>query len=456
MNLMAIADHAASGVGYAAESDHPFPWLVRIEHWLEVQSRRNERLPFHRTLQHIPGSICQLVPPQEVTVLPKSLTAQVGCTMRSLSHNLALLPAEGIVASSWLLGEDSREPGAVDTNTLNLLVIPFPYRVSGACFVASPQRFGRSVMGHRHHSFRLSQLWLEEDGAMTAKEITEDLILPLVRSARREVGKVHGIVFPEAALNSEIAHGVAELLAPEEGIELFITGAIATGKSKFSENRAVTYCFDRDRILTPWEQKKGHRWALDERQVEQYNLGHVFEPKRSTWWEEIDVQGRKCVFYVMTGGATLSVMICEDLARFDPSHPVVRAVGPNLLVALLMDGPQFRNRWSGRYATVLADDPGTAVLTLTSIGMVRRSTKPGAPECRQVGLWKQPGGDAQELVLPPGDHALVLTLSLHHDEQMTLDGRSDGGVTRRFELSGARGVRLEPGSQPHRSRYRID
>ena len=59
--------------------------------------------------------------------------------------------------------------------------------------------------------------------------------------------------------------------------------------------------------------------------------------------------------------ATLSVLICEDLARYDPVLTVMNAIGPNLVIALLMDGPQLERRWCGRYATALADDPGSSV-----------------------------------------------------------------------------------------------
>ena len=69
----------------------------------------------------------------------------------------------------------------------------------------------------------------------------------------------------------------------------------------------------------------------------------------------------------------MCVLICEDLARQDPVTEVIRAVGPNLVFALLMDGPQLRNRWASRYASVLAEDPGCSVLSLTSLGMSRRS-----------------------------------------------------------------------------------
>ena len=48
---------------------------------------------------------------------------------------------------------------------------------------------------------------------------------------------------------------------------------------------------------------------------------------------------------------------------------MLRAVGPNLIIALLADGPQIASRWPGRYAAAFADDPGSSVLTLTSAGM---------------------------------------------------------------------------------------
>src|SRR6185503_894532 len=121
---------------------------------------------------------------------------------------------------------------------------------------------------------------------------------------------------------------------------------------------------------------------------------------------------------------------------------VIRSVGPSLVIALLMDGPQLERRWPGRYATVLADDPGSAVLTLTSLGMVRRSSMPGNEGPSPIALWKDPYGQAQELLLPRGAHALVLTLSASRITGVTLDGRSDASKTVRLSLSGVREVRL--------------
>lgn len=39
-----------------------------------------------------------------------------------------------------------------------------------------------------------------------------------------------------------------------------------------------------------------------------------------------------------------------------PVAGLLRSVSPNLIVALLMDGPQPKKRWPNRYASVLADD----------------------------------------------------------------------------------------------------
>ena len=47
-----------------------------------------------------------------------------------------------------------------------------------------------------------------------------------------------------------------------------------------------------------------------------------------------------------------AVLICEDLARQEPAAELIRAVGSNLVIALLMDGPQLNNRWPARYAAV--------------------------------------------------------------------------------------------------------
>jgi hypothetical protein len=126
------------------------------------------------------------------------------------------------------------------------------------------------------------------------------------------------------------------------------------------------------------------------------------------------------------------------------------SVGPNLVIALLMDGPQLRGRWPGRHATVLADDPGSAVLTLTSVGMVRRSIPPPGVTSRDcIALWTERDKAPEELDLPAGHHALLLALSAQPKRQKTLDLRRqrDSGGLVEYRLTGNRAVRLSDPSR---------
>ncbi|HEX5887886.1 MAG TPA: hypothetical protein VFY61_04250, partial [Pyrinomonadaceae bacterium] len=130
--------------------------------------------------------------------------------------------------------------------------------------------------------------------------------------------------------------------------------------------------------------------------------------------------------------------ICEDLARQDPIAELVRAVGPNLVIALLMDGPQLPSRWPARYATVLADDPGSSVLTLTSIGMAELSRPPSvATGSRAIALWKDAKtGQAITIDLPKDKQGAVLSLSRVFVKEYAADGRDDGGATGYPTLTG--------------------
>src|SRR4029077_8941218 len=124
-----------------------------------------------------------------------------------------------------------------------------------------------------------------------------------------------------------------------------------------------------------WEhyrQHKHHRWCLDADQIQQYHLGPRLLPSKR-WWEAIDIPERTRLFIRAAENLTVCPVICEDLARIDPAADSVHAVGPELVVALLLDGPQLDTRWPARYASVLAGDPGSSGLSVTSLGMALRS-----------------------------------------------------------------------------------
>jgi hypothetical protein len=421
--LMAIADEASEGIGFAEAGVSLFADLLFVAH---RRALRNQRI-----LPYLPRSICASVPPDIVCVQPKTRTPQVGCTLRSLSHHLALLPPAGEVETQWLFGlshgQDVGKP-------LNLLVVPFPYEITPDCFApgdAVPAVEPDTRPTRASGSFVLHQRWLRRGTRrLRARQIARFLI-ELVQETREEV---HGVILPELALDDALFRDVAEILARHRGLELFVSGT--KGRARNAVSGAL---FHRRRVFTMWRQSKHHRWLLDERQTRRYGLGGRLNP-RFNWWEQIDVSSRKCVFYVFRDGAALTTLVCEDLARVDPVQTVIRSVGPNLVIALLMDGAQLKDRWPSQYATVLADDPGSAVLTLSSLGMIRRSRMPGAPDQRQVALWKEPGGTAQELSLPKNAHALLLNLTQDWEGSYTLDGRFDGGYTMKLSLAGLHSV----------------
>lgn len=187
-------------------------------------------------------------------------------------------------------------------------------------------------------------------------------------------------------------------------------------------------------------QDKHHRWLLDPSQIRQYGLGGVLDPSVS-WWEHTEVARRELGFVSIQPWLTLSTLICEDLARPDPIANLVRAVGPNLVVALLMDGPQLANRWPGRYGTVLADDPRSSVLTISALGMVKLSRPRGMPPSDVVALWKDArSGAPTEISLPPGNEGIVISLTREWREEFSADGRRDDGTTAYLTLSGVHAI----------------
>jgi hypothetical protein len=163
----------------------------------------------------------------------------------------------------------------------------------------------------------------------------------------------------------------------------------------------------------PWfhiRQNKHHRWSLDEGQVEQYHLGSALHP-HIRWWEAMEVP-RKAVHFVEVAELVLASLVCEDLAHNDDIAQLIRSVGPTIVVNVLLDGPQLTSRWTARYASVLADDPGSAVLTLTSYGMVERSRPAGRDASRVIALEKDPTRGVREIPLEPGAQGVLLTVCI--------------------------------------------
>jgi hypothetical protein len=188
-------------------------------------------------------------------------------------------------------------------------------------------------------------------------------------------------------------------------------------------------------------QQKHHRWKLDEKQIKTYKLGHYLD-KTKEWWEHIDVSSREFNFFALGDGLVISALICEDLARPDPVGDLLRAVGPNMVFALLMDGPQIDLRWPGRYAASLADDPGSSVLSVTSLGMSLRSKRSKDDRSRVVALWRSPSGNWKEIEVVEPYNAVLLSFDRRKKQEWAVDGRDDGGQGAYLELISERSFRL--------------
>lgn len=403
VELMALSDCACVGFG------------------LPVQDRSDKAvLGRARKMLLRSGTLTEAIPTSRLRVLPKQHTPRSGFTLRSMSHHLSLNTG-GEVDVSWYWVPHT------NASHFNLLLAPWP-------LVARPRDFRESETP----PFMPKKFGCVEILSRNDRDDVRVWLTALLAKARDTVGRIDGIVFPECALSPEAFEAVAEIAQAHEA---FVVAGIHEAGSP-AQNFVR---FEAFAGATPMrvDQPKHHRWRIDRAQVEMYGLGSALDPSRD-WWEYIQVARRSVRFLAMNGDLTMCCLVCEDLARRDPVAEVVRAVGPNLVIALLMDGPQLANRWPARYATVLADDPGSSVLTLTSLGMAELSKPPkGASRSRAIALWKDPYGGVQEIDLPPGTSGAVLCLRTRYSEEWTADGRSDGAVAAYPELVGVHAVRVD-------------
>lgn len=402
LQLAAAADHACAGAGILDRLQRLDLFAFRAAY--DLRSERG-------------STLCEAVHPSRAVVLPKMHTPRSGVTLRSLTHHLALWEG-GEVETGWRwLPWDPGERG------MNVLLLPWPDTVRPSSF-----RQTDSPLGEMPRQFKFFTADLQSTSVVRR-------VGRAVRAAEQLVGDVHAIVFPELALRSR----QADQLCRRFGQRLIVGGIGEVAKpGRAGINRAfVGVPFGAQ--LTGWTQGKHHRWRIDGGQINQYGIGGPLDPTQE-WWERIDVGGRQLYFLSVNGWLTMCVLICEDLARQDPVSDLVRAVGPNLVVCLLQDGPQLSARWPARYATVLADDPGSSVLTLTSLGMARLCRPPGTAECRVIALWKDARSPKPVEIYADDRSGVVLSLTREFKEEWTADGRSDGGGTAYLLLNGVHQV----------------
>lgn len=357
------------------------------------------------------GTLCRTIPSSSVRILPKQHTPTSGFNHRSLTHHLAFCSASE-VEPVWIQMPRKR----INNGNFNVLMAPWPLALHSSDIKPSrrrssiPRRFGYFDFAPRGHTTAYAvRKWIQAL-FVQAKQIGQKLDL---------------LVLPELAL-TELQWREVSKIASRHGVTI-ISGVRVEAKD----------CEPGDNLLKvkapySWHseivQYKHHRWQIDPGQILNYGLGGTLN-RSLCWWENIKVRRRRLNFLAFNENLVLCPLICEDLARQDPVAELVRSVGPNLVVALLMDGPQLPDRWSARYATVLADDPGSSVITISGLGMVRLS-RPGQSKASRVfGSWKDAFGRFTPLELAEGETALILNLQFQKQEEISVDGRSDGGAT---------------------------
>ena len=430
LTLHAIADEACAGLGVALDSSHGGGCAYRAR---------------GRELLARAGSLAR-VNPRVLRVLPKVRTPPTG---RPSFSRYACVHGPGIEVRWHKM--PARHPGMdVRSEYANLLLLPWPLEVKASDF----RPLDDSVRRPTKEPFAFFEF-------APAAGLDFDLLDRVLVAAREEAGAVDVVMLPESAVEEgEIdeleavlqRHGVVFLQAgvrrasalpetpPGNWLHIGVNSGLQKGGLRGEPGAGWFHI----------RQRKHHRWSLDESQIYQYHLGGTLHPS-IRWWEAMEVP-RRAIEFVEVAELTMVCLVCEDLAQHDDIAQLVRSVGPTVVLAALLDGPQLMTRWAARYASVLADDPGSAVLSLTSFGMVQRSKPHSLDASSVVALWRDPSRGFREIPLETGAHGVVLTVCMDRVARRSADSRwpVDNG-TRAFDVAVQQIRASSTGSQPVRS-----
>jgi hypothetical protein len=409
--LIACSDEACVGVG--------------IPNFLDQSGRKGYFEFFAELAISEAGSLCRNVDPLSVRVLPKQHTPQSGFNVRSLTHHLALYGSSEVVPV-W-----TQAPIRISESTsFNILLAPWPTQINASDVKPSRRQVGCTGFGYFDYDPRI----------VSGENGVADWVRRLLSYTLKISQKIDLLLLPECAIALEEWSTLADLAG-----EFKLT--IVSGVRGLPSNGTIDVGDNMLKVKLPslpdfeLTQYKHHRWKLDAGQIENYGFGGTLDAGQE-WWENINIHERKLNFLAVRPELVICPLICEDLARQDPVAELVRSVGPNLVIALLMDGPQIAERWSARYATVLADDPGCSVLTLSSLGMVNLSRSYEKPQKRVVACWKEASGKFVPLELAASDDGMILNLQFKTRHEWSLDGRDDGGVASMPVLRGTHPINL--------------
>jgi hypothetical protein len=407
--LHSIADEASAGCGGGPTGADGATHLARA----------------HELLAHR-GTLSRL-PTDRVRHLPKSRTTAVGMTHRSLSRYAAT--TTGHIPAVWHRAPLRRFGPDLASQHANLLLLPWPLRVQEADFEPVPgsvRRPEREPFGF----FRYTP----------SEPLDLELVDRLLQAALDEVDSVDAVLLPEGRLHETEVQAFEDVLA-RRGVPLLLAGLRIepAAPDELPRNGLHLGVLVGDEWWH-YRQNKHHRWFLDAGQVAQYDIAGALDPA-VRWWEEMQIPERSVHVLELGGGITVAAVVCEDLARQDGVAELLRAVAPSLVVTLLLDGPQLASRWTARYAGVLADDPGSSVLTLTAYGMASRSRPRGMPPSGVVSMWKDPSRGLREISLESGAHGVLVTTSQGSAPRYAADSRLPVDDARDLYVTGVHQVR---------------
>jgi hypothetical protein len=349
--------------------------------------------------------------------------AAPGTSVRSMSRYVTA-PGPG-VGVRWHKLPARRRGTEPRADHVNFLLLPWPLQIRASDF--------RPIEGSAQRDTGEPYGFFDFD---PAERLDLDLVDRMLVAARNEVDSIDVVCLPESAITEdEIApleallesHGAASLAAgvrrrrsrpdefPGNWVHWGLSPQLEKGRSQPAPEGSGTGWFH-------VRQNKHHRWSLDAGQIYQYHLGGELHPAMR-WWEAVNVPRRVLHVIEFGEGFTVVVLICEDLAQNDEVADLIRAIGPTGIVTPLLDGPQLPSRWSARYASVFADDPGSAVLTLSAWGLVERCRPRGLDASPVVGLWKDPSNGFSEIPLESGAQGILLTACVSPAQRSSNDGR---------------------------------
>ena len=420
LTLHATADEACAEVVSAGRSEAASSFESRA--WQLLQER---------------GTLSRLSPAR-IRIVPKLHFANRGITIRSVSRYLAL--AYEAVDVRYR----SRSSAPKTRRRHRLLLLPWPLTVRARDFRPADPACLANMEADRFGFFEfVPESCLDRAGLDC-----------LLRAAVEQEGPVDAVLLPEAAVLPEEIPELERALV-RHGIPILVGGVRQPATAlDFGRNYLHFGIHDGER-WERYEQDKHHRWGLDESQIRQYHLARALDPAR-LWWEAIDIRERALHVIDLGDGTTVAPLICEDFARLDEVSDLVRRVGPSLVIALLLDGPQLGQRWPARYASLVTDDPGCAALTLTSYGMATRCRPPGKPRSRVIAHWNSPADGPCGIELEPRAGGVLVSAVADEATVWTADGRRHPDVPQlRLEAVGqvrprARS-RASGGSRPRRS-----